>query len=402
MSDSIEKLLRGTTAIVSKEELEKRIQSGKPLRVKLGVDPTAQHVTLGWAVVFRKLRDFQKLGHEACLIIGDFTAQIGDPTGKSKTRPQLTQEQVNEYTESVLKQIFKILDPEKTQVYRNSEWLGKMSFKDFIHLSSKITVARILERDDFSKRLEESKPLALHEIFYPLCQAYDSVEIRADIEIGGNDQLFNNLLGRTLMGQYEQTPQMVMTCPLLIGTDGKEKMSQSLGNYIGITESPNEMFGKTMSIPDHLIINWLELATDVEPEEIEQFRSEMDKGNLNPRNVKIRLAKEIIALYHNAEAAEAAEQYFIQAFQKKEVPTDIPEKALDQNWFIDGKIRLTQLIVLLEGAKSSGDAKRLMQSGAITVNGEKIIDITQEWTITELDQAILKIGKHTFYKLSLK
>lgn len=399
MDRDIKQFLRNVTHLVPAEELKIKLQKGVPLRIKLGVDPTAQHVTLGWAVVFRKLREFQLLGHKACLVIGDFTAQIGDPTGKSKTRPQLTKEQVSSYTESILQQVFKILDPKDTIVYYNSEWLEKLTFKDLIQLSSKVMVARILERDDFTLRLKECKPLALHEILYPLCQAYDSVQIEADVELGGNDQLFNNLLGRTLMGQFGMEPQVVMTCSLLVGTDGKEKMSQSLGNYIGITESPNEIFGKTMSIPDSLIFNWFELATEVDVTEIENLKKEYIAENLNPRDAKIRLAKEIVALYHDKNQADEAEKYFINTFSKKQIPQDIPELPLKNEWFTNNIIRLNQLLVLLNLVESSGEAKRLIEAGAVSLDGEKCGDISFTYSQEQLKSKVLKVGKHQFRKL---
>lgn len=275
---------RGTTEIIGEAEILSRIAAGKKLRVKLGVDPTAKDVTLGWAVVLRKLRDFQKLGHTACLIIGDFTAQIGDPSGKSKTRKQLSREEVVANVEAVKTQLFKILDPDNTEIYYNKDWLGAMTFEDVIRLCSRYTVARIMERDDFTKRFSTNQPIAMHEILYPLCQGMDSVEIKSDIEIGGNDQKFNNLVGRTLMEQYGLEPQAVVLCPLLVGTDGKEKMSQSLGNYISITDEPNVMFGKTMSIPDEIIANWFELCTDVPMEEVHSMLRENKF-----RDAKIRL-----------------------------------------------------------------------------------------------------------------
>jgi tyrosyl-tRNA synthetase len=308
LDDQIALLKRGTTEIISEEDLRKKLASGKPLRVKLGVDPTAKDVTLGWAVVLRKLRDFQRLGHTACLIIGDFTAMIGDPSGKSKTRKQLSREEVQANVDAVSEQVYKILDREKTEIYFNKDWLGKMAFEDVIRLASRTTVARIMERDDFTKRWNENRPIALHELLYPLCQGMDSVEIRADIELGGNDQKFNNLVGRNLQEHYGQEPQVVMLSPLLVGTDGKEKMSQSLGNYVSIIDTPNDMFGKTMSIPDELLANWFELCTDVPMNEVRALTA----AGKNPRDAKVRLAKEIVALYHSAEAAEEAERYFVE------------------------------------------------------------------------------------------
>ncbi|MEQ1932555.1 MAG: tyrosine--tRNA ligase, partial [Fimbriimonadaceae bacterium] len=324
-------LRRGTTEIISEEELKKKLALGRPLRIKLGVDPTARDVTLGWAVVLRKLRDFQKLGHQAVLVIGDFTAMIGDPSGKSKTRKQLTPEEVQVNVEAVKAQFGKILDIEKTEIRPNSEWLGAMNFADVLRLCGKTTVARIMERDDFTKRWDAHQPIAMHELMYPLLQGTDSVALEADIELGGNDQKFNNLMGRQLQEASGQAPQCVVLSPLLVGTDGKEKMSQSLGNYISIIENPNDMFGKTMSIPDDLIKNWFELCTDVPMTDVADLLAE----GKNPRNAKVRLAKEIVALYHSAEVAEEAEQYFIETFSKRSTvveaaPATIPSELGDE------------------------------------------------------------------------
>jgi tyrosyl-tRNA synthetase len=385
---------RGTTEVIGEEEILNRIKKGKTLRVKLGVDPTAKDVTLGWAVVLRKLRDFQKMGHIACLIIGDFTAQIGDPSGKSKTRKQLTREEVQANVDAVSSQIYKILDPEKTEIYYNKDWLGKMTFEDVIRLCSRYTVARIMERDDFTKRFNNSQPIAMHEILYPLCQGMDSVEIKCDIEIGGNDQKFNNLVGRTLMEQYGQDPQAVILCPLLVGTDGKEKMSQSLGNYISIMDAPNDMFGKTMSIPDDIIANWFELCTDVQLEEV---RGMLVEGK-NPRDAKIRLAKEIVTLYHSVEAGEEAERFFIETFSQRKVVTDAEEVSIPDDLVQDGMVSLPALIAGLGLAASNGKAKDLISSGAVALDGEKVTELRM--SKADLEGKILKVGKHQFRKLA--
>lgn len=379
--------------MIGEADIVDRIKKGQTLRVKLGVDPTAKDVTLGWAVVLRKLRDFQKLGHTACLIIGDFTAQIGDPSGKSKTRKQLTREDVLENVEAVTKQFYRILDPEKTVIYFNADWLGKMSFQDVIMLCSRYTVARILERDDFTKRLAENRPIAMHEILYPLCQGLDSVEIDSDVEIGGNDQKFNNLVGRTLMEQYGKPAQAVVLCPLLVGTDGKEKMSQSLGNYISITDTPNDMFGKTMSIPDEIIGNWFELCTDVPMEGVAEMLGE----GKNPRDAKVRLAKEIVTLYHSVEDADAAERYFIETFSKKVQPVDAEEVVIPSELVVEGMVNLPALIGGLGLAKSNGAAKDLITAGAVALDGEKVTDFRQE--LSSLTGKVLKVGKHKFVKL---
>lgn len=386
-------LRRGTTQIIDETDLRKKLAEGRPLRVKLGLDPTAKDVTLGWAVVLRKIRDFQRLGHTGCIIVGDFTALIGDPSGKSKTRRQLTREEVQVNVEAVKEQLFKILIPERTEIFYNADWLGKMTFEDVIRLCSRYTVARILERDDFTNRLRENRPIAMHEIMYPLCQGMDSVEINADIELGGNDQLFNNLVGRTLMEQYGQAPQVVMTCPLLVGTDGKEKMSQSLGNYVSITDAPNDMFGKTMSIPDELIANWFELCTDVPMERVKELTAE----GKNPRDAKVELAKAIVALYHSEDAANEAERYFVETFSKRQTVTEAPEAAIPND--LGDLVSIPALVAQLGLAKSNGAAKDLMKAGAISLDEEKLSDAGIRVPRQDLVGKILRVGKHQYRKL---
>lgn len=393
IDEQLKILRRGTTEIISEADLRKKLEKGTPLRVKLGVDPTAKSVTLGWAVVLRKLRDFQRLGHQAVLVIGDFTAMIGDPSGKSKTRPQLTRDEVQANVDSVLDQIDMILDRSKTEIVFNKDWLGKMTFEDVIRLCSRYTVARILERDDFTKRLAEQRPIAMHEILYPLCQGMDSVDIKADVEIGGNDQKFNNLVGRTLMEQYGMEPQVVVLCPLLVGTDGKEKMSQSLGNYIGVRDLPNDMFGKTMSIPDEIIANYFELATDVPMEEVR----EMLVPGKNPRDAKVRLAKEIVRLYHGDDAAEEAERYFVETFSKRQQPVEAEEAAIPADAIEDGHVSIPSMLVGLGMAKSNGAAKDLIKAGAVSLDGEKLSDLRV--VADDLRGKVLKVGKHQFKRL---
>jgi tyrosyl-tRNA synthetase len=413
VQDQIAQLRRGTAEIISEEDLAERLRAGKPLRVKLGVDPTVAHVTLGWAVVLRKLRDFQRLGHTACLIIGDFTAQIGDPSGKSKTRPQLSREQVQDNVQAVEKQLYKILDPEKTEISYNGDWLGKMSFADVIRLGARTTVAQIMERDDFTKRWNEHRPISMHELLYPLCQAYDSIAIKADVELGGTDQKFNNLMGRHLQPQFDQEGQIVMLCPLLVGTDGKEKMSQSLGNYVSIVDPPNEMFGKVMSIPDtfqdpelqagvpdshkhgSLIRNWFELCTDVPMEQVYDLLA----PGKNPRDAKVRLAKEIVALYHSAMEAQKAEQYFVETFSKREQPVEAPEAAIPEGALQDGAVSMPHLIAALGMAKSTSAARDLLKAGAVSLDGEKFTDPFAKLSPGDLHGKVLKVGKHQFRKL---
>jgi tyrosyl-tRNA synthetase len=399
IEQQLEVLRRGTTEIISEEDLAEKLRSGKKLRVKLGVDPTARHVTLGWAVVLRKLRDFQRLGHTACLIIGDFTAQIGDPSGKSKTRPQLTREQVQENVDAVMEQVGLILDREKTEILFNRDWLGAMSFEDVIRLCSRYTVARILERDDFSKRLREERPIAMHEILYPLCQGYDSVAMHSDVEIGGTDQKFNNLVGRNLMAQFGQEPQVVVLCPLLVGTDGKEKMSQSLGNYIAITDAPNEMYGKTMSIPDDQMENYFELATDVPLDEARALCAAARTGSTNPRDVKRRLAMAIVGLYHGEDAAQEADDFFVRTFSERKQPVDAPKAAIPQELIEASEVGVPALIEALGLAKSRSDARRLMESGAVSLEGEKLTEPNRRVPVADLRGKVLKVGKHQFRRL---
>jgi tyrosyl-tRNA synthetase len=401
IDEQVALLRRGTIEIISEEDLKAKLALGRPLRVKLGVDPTVAHVTLGWAVVLRKLRDFQRLGHTACLIIGDFTSMIGDPSGKSKTRPQLTKEQVQANVEAVSKQVYKILDPEKTEIYFNKDWLGKMTFEDVIRLTSRYTVARILKRDDFSKRLAEQRPIAMHEILYPLCQGFDSVEIKADVELGGNDQKFNNLVGRNLMAQYDLEPQIVILSPLLLGTDGKEKMSQSLGNFISVIDTPQDMYGKTMSIPDELMENWFTLCTDVPLDEVADLMAKSKSGELNPRDVKRRLAMEIVELYHSKEAAQEADDYFIKTFSEKQRPVDAEEFVVPTDLVgDDGLIGLSQVVLAAGLAKSGGNAKDLMKAGAVSLDDEKITNVGQRFALGDLQGKLLRVGKVQFRRLA--
>ncbi len=397
VDEQIATLRRGKTEIISEAELRKKLESGKPLRVKLGVDPTARDVTLGWAVVLRKLRDFQRLGHQAVLVIGDFTAMIGDPSGKSKTRKQLTAEEVLCNVEAVKKQFGKILDIDKTEIRPNSEWLSRMNFEDVLRLCSKVTVARIMERDDFTKRWEAHQPIAMHELMYPLLQGTDSVALEADVELGGTDQRFNNLMGRQLQEANGQEPQVVVLLPLLVGTDGKDKMSQSLKNYVSVIDTPNDMFGKTMSIPDETIENWFELCTDVPMQDV---RAMLGPGK-NPRDAKVQLAKAIVALYHSVEAADDAEAYFVNTFGKRQQPVEADDATIPAELVgDDGKFGLVQLVVALGLAKSNGAAKDLIKAGAVGIEGEKVTDPSLRLTIAEVSGQVLRVGKHQFRKLS--
>ncbi|MCX7993622.1 MAG: tyrosine--tRNA ligase [Fimbriimonadales bacterium] len=398
--EQIAALRRGADDIITEAELEAKLARGKPLRVKLGIDPTAPDVHLGWAVVLRKLRQFQDFGHTACLIVGDFTAMIGDPTGKSKTRRQLSREEVMGYVERLKPQLFRILDPERTQVYYNADWLGKMHFADVIQLASKYTVARILEREDFANRLANNLPLGMHEILYPLCQGYDSVAIESDVELGGSDQRFNNLVGRDLQREYGQEPQVVFLMPLLIGLDGKEKMSQSLGNYIGISEPPDQMFGKVMSLPDALMTHYFVLCTDVPLAEVQALERDWQGGHVNPRDVKRRLAREIVSIYHSREAAEHADENFIRIFSQRQAPTEAPEVAIPANLIReDGTVLLPALIAGIGYASSNSEARRLIQGGGVELDGERVSDPNASLPTDALRGKLLRVGKHKFARL---
>lgn len=397
-------LRRGTDDIISEQDLrhkiERSLQSGKPLRVKLGIDPTAPDVHLGWAVVLRKLAQFQAMGHTACLIVGDFTAMIGDPTGKSKTRRQLSREEIQGYVERLKPQLFRILDSQRTEVYYNADWLGKMDFTEVIHLTSKYTVARILEREDFATRLANQQPLGMHEIMYPLCQGYDSVAIQSDIEMGGTDQRFNNLVGRDLQREYGQEAQVVLLMPLLVGLDGKEKMSQSLGNYIGINEPPDQMFGKVMSLPDELMTPYFVLCTDVPLEEVEALERDWREGRVNPRDVKRRLGRELVGMYHSSEAAQHADEEFLRVFSQRARPTDVPEITIPLEVVReDGLVPLANLIAAIGFAPSNSEARRMMKGGGVELDERRIDDPVAAFPVEQLSGQLLRVGKHRFAKL---
>ena len=387
----------GSTPAEIVEKLEQVQKENRPMRIKLGLDPSAPDIHLGHAVVLRKIKQLQDLGHQVIIVIGDFTGMIGDPTGKSKTRKQLSPEQVKENAETYQKQIFKILDPSKTTVRYNSEWLDKMTFKDVIELAAKTTVARILERDEFQNRYNKKQPIALHEFFYPLMQAYDSVALQADLELGGTDQTFNILMGRNIQKDYGQVPQITLFMPLLEGTDGVEKMSKSLGNYIGIFEPANVMYEKVMKIPDNLIIKYYELATDVHPDAIAKIKKQLDAG-ANPRDVKMGLAKEIVRLYHSEEETQKAEEYFKTAYQKGQAPDEaMVLKIADAAGLDNGQI-LIETLFSSGKYKSKSDIRRLIMQGAVKIDDEKITDLK---AVGALDNtAIIQVGKGTFFRLS--
>jgi len=397
INEQLDYLRKGTTEIIPEDELraklERAAQTGKPLRVKLGADPTAPDIHLGHTVVIRKLRAFQELGHTVIFLIGDFTGLIGDPSGKSATRPQLTREEIAANAETYKAQIFKLLDPAKTEIRFNSEWMDKLGSDGFIRLASHVTVKQILERDDFAKRLTEEKPIALHELLYPLTQAYDSVALAADVELGGTDQKFNLLMGRNLQREYKQEAQVAVIMPLLEGTDGVQKMSKSLGNYIGINEAPSEIFGKVMSISDDLMWRYYELLTDLTPGQIESLRRSAQNGERNPRDVKAELARTIIADFHSEEDATRAEAEFVSRFRLKEVPEEI-EELFEQ----PGKWKLVDLLSKNNLTPSKSEARRLIEQGGVQINGERQTQTDFEVDITE-EPILIKIGKRRFYRL---
>lgn len=384
--EQLKLLKRGTAEIISETDLLERIKEGKPLRVKLGLDPTAPHIHLGFAVVLRKLRQFQDLGHQVILLIGDFTARVGDPTGRSETRKVLTPEQIAENAATYKEQFSRILDSEKTEVRFNSEWLGAMSFADVITLAGRTTVARTMERDDFEKRFREGIAIGLHELLYPLMQGYDSVALESDVEMGGTDQKFNNLVGRTLQKEYGQKPQIVMLMPILEGTDGVQKMSKSLGNYIGITEPPSEMFGKVMSIPDEIMRRYFELCTDLDMDDVDRRLSKD-----HPRDSKRSLAREIVKIYHGQEAALTCDEEFIRVFSNKGLPDDIPAFQIPRSELEEGELFVVKLLTFTNLAPSNKEARRKVEQGAVSLNGEKILEIKN---VPLKGGEILKVGRH--------
>ena len=375
-----------------KKKLEKSVATNTPLIVKLGLDPTAPDIHLGHTVVLRKLKLFQDFGHKVIILIGDFTARIGDPTGKSVTRPPLTEEQVVENAKTYQEQIFKVLDPEKTEVRFNSEWLSKLDFADVLKLASKYTVARMLERDDFHKRYTEGRPISIHEFMYPLMQGYDSIALKADVEFGGTDQTFNLLMGRHLQGEEGMPEQTIITMPILEGLDGVQKMSKSLGNYIGISEAPSEMYGKAMSIPDELMMRYFMLVTDMSIEEQEQLAKDLESGAAHPRDVKMKLAHTIVRLYHGEEAANFGQDEFVRVFQKHAMPTDITEYKVA---ITEEPVFVPQLLSDAGLTASNGEARRSIKAGAFKIDGEKC----NEEHILLKDGMVLQVGKRKFIKI---
>lgn len=389
-------------SLVTPEELEKKLRrsilEGRPLKVKLGADPSAPDLHLGHVVMMRKLKEFQDLGHEIYFVIGDFTGMIGDPSGRSKTRRQLSREEVEANARTYHEQATTILDPEKTHVVFNSQWLSPLSFRDVIGLASKFTVARMLERDDFLKRYREGSPIGIHEFLYPLAQAYDSVAISADVELGGSDQTFNLLVGRDIQEAFGQDPQITLTMPLLVGTDGQEKMSKSLGNYIAIKDEPNDMFGKIMSIPDRLMPDYYRLVLVESQKSVEELMRSIESGKVHPMDAKLTLARRIVEEFHGKTAAESAEKEFLRVFRESEVPENIDEVHLPE-LSPGASVGLARLLALIGLAPSSSEARRLIKGGAVKVDGVKIYD--ESYVCTAKDGMLLQVGKRKACRLKI-
>jgi len=398
VNDQLDLIKRGVNEIIPEDELVKKLErslkENKPLNIKLGCDPSRPDLHIGHSVVLKKLAQFQQLGHQAILIVGDFTGMIGDPSGRSVTRPALTLEETKINGESYFQQASKILDKDRTKIVYNSEWLSPMKFEDVIKLASKYTVARMLERDDFTKRYKSGEPISIHELLYPLAQAMDSVAIKSDVELGGTDQKFNLLVGRDLQREHGQEPQVILTMPLLVGTDGVEKMSKSYDNYIGISDPPKEIYGKTLSIPDSLIYIYYELATDISSGELVQIKSQLDDPKINPRDLKRKLARTFVRMYYNEKTASEAEAEFDKIFIRKETPEDLPEFVLKHN---TKELSILDLIIKVSFAPSKGEARRLVSQGGVSIDGKKIDDINDMIMIR--DGMILKVGKRKFIKI---
>lgn len=396
--EQIDVIKRGIAEIISEEgmarKLERSANTNTPLTIKLGCDPSRPDLHLGHSVVLRKLRQFQDLGHQAVLIVGDFTGMIGDPSGKSKTRSPLTLEETRRNGQSYFDQATKILRKERVSIRYNSEWLGKMSFADVIHLGSKYTVARMLERDDFEERYEAGEPIGVHEFLYPLAQAMDSVEIKSDVELGGTDQKFNLLVGRDIQAEYGQEPQVVITMPILPGTDGVQKMSKSLENYIGISESPKEIYGKTLSIPDSLIYDYFLLLTDLSAQELAVIKKQLKEKNLNPRDLKRRLARELVTMYHDADTARKAEEEFDKVFVQKEVPDEVETFHIKDH---DRTINIVKLLTETRLASSRSEARRLVEQGGVTIDAKRVASVNEEVPLTR--DLVVKVGKRRFLKI---
>lgn len=398
IEETLKFLLKGTSGndeVALRKKLEEVYNEGRTLRIKFGMDPSAPDIHLGHAVALRKIKQLQDLGHTAVIIIGGFTGAIGDPSGKSKTRNQLTKEQVENNAQTYLEQIFKVIDRNKTELRNNAEWFEKMNFSSVIELASKVTVARMLERDDFANRYANHKPIAIHEFFYPLMQAYDSVVVKADIELGGTVQTFNVMMGRNIQKDYNVSQQVPLFIPLLLGIDGKEKMSKSLGNYIGVNENAKDMYIKVMKIPDELIITYFELTTDMHPDKIKQVSELLKSGMVNPKEIKMLLAREIISLYHSPEELKEAENYFAALFEKKNIQVELPIIEYDSTLLNEGDYSLIDCIFSTGKYKSKSDVRRLIQQGAVKINGEKYGNLQ----FVPQNNMIISVGKGTSFEL---
>ena len=392
---AIQTIRRGADEIIVEEELAKKLASGRPLRIKLGLDPTAPDLHLGHTVVINKLRDFQRLGHQVQFLIGDFTGMIGDPTGRNQTRPPLTREEISKNARTYQEQAFRILDPDKTQILFNSAWSDKLGAEGMIRLAARYTVARLLERDDFSKRFKSQQPIAVHELLYPLMQGYDSVAMKADVELGGTDQKFNLLVGRELQKQHGLEPQVVITMPLLEGLDGRDKMSKSLGNYIGITEPPQEMFGKLMSISDELMWRYIELLSFTSPEAIRRWKEET-AGGANPRDVKVQFAKEIVERFHDAAAARRAEEEFESRFRHGAMPGEMPHIEVH----VSAATTIAQALKQAGLAPSVSEAQRLIGQGGVRIDGETLSDKARR--VSKGETFVAQVGKRRFARITIK
>ena len=393
VDEQLKTIRRGASEVIDEKDLTKLLTTGKPLKVKAGFDPTAPDLHLGHTVLLNKMKQFQELGHEVIFLIGDFTGMIGDPTGRSETRKNLTPQEVQENAKTYLAQVYKVLDPKKTTIAYNSEWMNKFSSVNMIELAAHYTVARMLERDDFQKRLAKNLPVSIHELMYPLIQGYDSVALKSDIELGGTDQKFNLLVGRDLQRAYGQKPQVVLTMPLLEGTDGVQKMSKSLGNSIGVFDAPNEMFGKIMSISDDLMWRYYELLSSISIDDLEVMKKQSQSGMLNPKNAKMNLAEEIVALYNSPELAKKALNEFENVFKKKKLPEDI---LVAKGWG-DGLLGICNILKKHNLTDSTSAARRLIQQGSVTINGEKVSNVNQE--LRGNQEYLIKVGKKRFLKI---
>jgi tyrosyl-tRNA synthetase len=397
LSSQLDTLLSGTAEVIPVEDLEAKLSRGRPLRVKLGIDPSAADLHIGHAVVLGALRRFQDLGHIAVLIVGDFTGRVGDPSGQSETRQMLTARELDRNSATYFEQAGKVLDMDRAEVRRNSEWLAPLTFEDVARLGSTLTVARLLERDDFAERFRGERPISVSELLYPLMQAYDSVAIEADVEMGGTDQTFNLLVGRDMQRAHGQEPQVVYTMPLLLGTDGERKMSKSLGNQVALADPPEEQFGKVMSIPDELVVPWLRQCTGLQPSDVDAIERDLDGGSLRPDLAKRRLAREIVARYHGADAAEAAEERFDRVHKRRELPDEMPEFRIPDNL---RSVSIARLIADAGLAGSRSDARRLIAQGGVRIDGEVFADVHGDLPRDQLLGRVLQVGKRRFVRLT--